>query len=313
MNGFRISHVVVFGLSFAVGYNSASNAEISNGPQEGLIGGLISRFQDPDGPIRLAAGMALAEIGEPARGALVHASQHEAVRVRLWARCALFLGDLARGDEIFSAFDVFLQDENHRIRIDGCFAIGFMGSKAREYAHLVVPTLTRMQQDPIQNVRIWSNFALYQLDVSKREAAIRNILSFFRSEDWVLQVNAVFAVSQLSPDMDDTLLKVVSPEVVETLNDNDKTVRLWGHFAVSRVDPSRRKNTVSFMLECLTDREQIIRRYAAEALGYIADPDTVTPLVNTLNDIDAKVRGNAAIALQKIGTPEASRALKAKR
>jgi HEAT repeat protein len=50
---------------------------------------------------------------------------------------------------------------------------------------------------------------------------------------------------------------------------------------------------------------------AATALGEIGDPVAVPALIKVLSDVsvDAGVRNNAALALRKIGTPEARKAV----
>ena len=63
--------------------------------------------------------------------------------------------------------------------------------------------------------------------------------------------------------------------------------------------------TIDFLLECLTDRNFIIRREAIIALRRFKDKQTVDPLIETLKDKHWDVRRNAAITLGEIGDSKA--------
>jgi HEAT repeat protein len=57
--------------------------------------------------------------------------------------------------------------------------------------------------------------------------------------------------------------------------------------------------------ECLHAESQEVRLVAVQALGEIADPDTVSDLVDALQDEDWAVRWTAVKGLENVGTPEA--------
>jgi HEAT repeat protein len=67
--------------------------------------------------------------------------------------------------------------------------------------------------------------------------------------------------------------------------------------------------TVDFLLECLTDKNFIIRKEATIALRRFKDKQTVDPLIEALKDKHWDVRRNAAITLGELGDYKALEAL----
>ena len=63
--------------------------------------------------------------------------------------------------------------------------------------------------------------------------------------------------------------------------------------------------TLDFLLECLTDRNSIVRREAIISLRRFKDKQAVGPLIEALKDRSWDVRRNAAITLGDIGDSEA--------
>jgi len=63
--------------------------------------------------------------------------------------------------------------------------------------------------------------------------------------------------------------------------------------------------TADFLLECLTDKNFIIRREAIIALRRFKDKQRVDPLIEALKDENWDVRRNAAITLGEIGDTKA--------
>lgn len=63
--------------------------------------------------------------------------------------------------------------------------------------------------------------------------------------------------------------------------------------------------TIDFLLECLTDKNFIIRREAIIALRRLKDKEAVEPLIGALKDKHWDVRRNAAITLGEIGDSKA--------
>jgi len=63
--------------------------------------------------------------------------------------------------------------------------------------------------------------------------------------------------------------------------------------------------TIDFLLECLTDKNFIIRREAIIALRRFKDKEAVDPVIKALKDKHWDVRRNAAITLGEIGDTKA--------
>jgi HEAT repeat protein len=59
------------------------------------------------------------------------------------------------------------------------------------------------------------------------------------------------------------------------------------------------------LIEALKDKDEFVRKYAAEALGIIGDEAAVEPLIDALKDEYAPVRENAVFSLDLIGDPDA--------
>ena len=70
-------------------------------------------------------------------------------------------------------------------------------------------------------------------------------------------------------------------------------------------DLTEEEPTIDFLLECLTDKNFIIRREAIIALRRFKDKQTVDPLIEALKDENWDVRRNAAITLGEIGDSKA--------
>lgn len=73
------------------------------------------------------------------------------------------------------------------------------------------------------------------------------------------------------------------------------------------------KDAVPDLIQALQDQDISVRYYAAYALGKIGEDakDAVPVLIQALqNDHNVRGRDNATIALEKIGTPEALKAVK---
>jgi hypothetical protein len=91
-------------------------------------------------------------------------------------------------------------------------------------------------------------------------------------------------------------LRSMSPYIIDTMIEDG---RLMGD------EDLMEEPTVDFLLECLTDKNFIIRKEAIIALRRFKDNQTVDPLLKALNDKHWDVRRNAAITLGEIGDKKA--------
>lgn len=91
-------------------------------------------------------------------------------------------------------------------------------------------------------------------------------------------------------------LRSMNPYIIDTMIEDG---RLMGD------EDLMEEPTVDFLLECLTDKNFIIRKEAIIALRRFKDNQTVDPLIKALNDKHWDVRRNAAITLGEIGDKKA--------
>jgi hypothetical protein len=91
-------------------------------------------------------------------------------------------------------------------------------------------------------------------------------------------------------------LRSMNPYIIDTMIEDG---RLTGDEDLTE------EPTVDFLLECLTDKNFIIRKEAIIALRRFKDNQTVDPLIKALNDKHWDVRRNAAINLGEIGDKKA--------
>ena len=104
-------------------------------------------------------------------------------------------------------------------------------------------------------------------------------------------------------------------QVVEQLRHEDGAARLEGVKALGEIGSPE---VAPYLIDALTDEDEAVRYHAARTLGIIADPRAVPHLADRLLDqgIDTLQEGPphfvaeaAAIALTRIGTPQALAAL----
>ena len=65
----------------------------------------------------------------------------------------------------------------------------------------------------------------------------------------------------------------------------------------------RSEESLDALIEALNNRNKNIRRYSAQALGYIGNEKAIQPLINTLEDKNKFVRREASTGLVHIGEP----------
>lgn len=124
--------------------------------------------------------------------------------------------------------------------------------------------------------------------------AAADILPLLHGEDYSLRRHAVFALSEIAPQDAD-----VQSAMRDALSDEDQVVRLRAA-ATLMSDSAHLEETLPILLDALQEPQDGDRR--SVAAGYLKDlpsehPDAVEALQNALDDVDVRVRLNAAEAL----------------
>jgi HEAT repeat protein len=196
----------------------------------------------------------------------------------------------------------------------------------------VLPRLLAVLKDPNPELRRTAAQSLGKIASAK---AVPALASALRDPDTGVRRSAAWALGMIGPDEFDW-----SP-VILLLFDSDPAVREAAGAALGRTganlaivkflneripDPGVTSDTkrlaaaalggmearsaVPLLTRLLLDRDPIVRRWAAAALGEIADPQTVGPLGELLRkDPDPGVRLEAAFRLGKFGGKAAEPAL----
>lgn len=134
----------------------------------------------------------------------------------------------------------------------------------------------------------------------RRQAADIEQLATLQSEDPALRRWLVRAQGRMDdPDCVD--------RVCEALSDPDPSVRREAVFALGQVSPRYVDTARGALLPALEDGSPIVRQRVLEALGKLGDPRLLTRLLPFVSNDDARVRGAAVLAVDRLR----KRALKA--
>jgi hypothetical protein len=99
--------------------------------------------------------------------------------------------------------------------------------------------------------------------------------------------------------------------VVKCAKDTDPDVRISATKTLGNIGKHKPEAVVPILIECLTDANTLVRRFAAGALSNLGDKakPAVPALLKAINDPNRYVRSNAKFALKKID-PEAAKVVK---
>lgn len=247
---------------------------------------LLHALHDPQIPVRMAAARALGQIGDPrAFSPLVDALHDASPHVR--ARVAAALGEIAL-----------------RLGSGGAWALA---------------ALLGALKDGDSEVRMHAAEALGRIGAAQEKSALRaqpvpGLLEAFRDDSVQVRSAAARALGWIVPD--------AVPGLIAALRDEEMQVRSAAAWVLEQIGEQYGQaaaRAVPPLLAALDDPDEGVRWYAVGALGVLRDPRAVPRLVRLLDDEDQPYRGPyderricdvAAEALEKIGTPEASAAVR---
>ena len=145
-----------------------------------------------------------------------------------------------------------------------------------------------------------------------QEQKVERLIKQLQDQYVNVRVNAVSSLMLIGTPAAIKAAEGATPFLIQQLqNDQDKWVRMLAAMALSAVGEGA-KDAVPDLIQALQDQDISVRYYAAYALGKIGEDakDAVPVLIQALqNDHNVRDRDNATIALEKIGTPEALKAV----
>lgn len=187
-------------------------------------------------------------------------------------------------DEIDIQIDL-LSDPDWVVRREAVITLGEMGDER------CIEPLVRSLRDGDWQVREAAVDALAMIGSPAVDLLIRYL------RDWDARKSAIKALGKINDE------RVLDPLISLLRNDefkDDATQALaeLGEPAVGR------------LLECLNDKDEVVRKQAIHALGEIKHQSAVDALIEKLKDPDWFTRLKAADALEKIGDPRGRDAIK---
>ena len=146
-----------------------------------------------------------------------------------------------------------------------------------------------------------------------QEQKVEKLIKKLQDQNVNARMNAVRALGKIGTPEAIKAVEDAIPFLIQQLqSDQDKWVRMLAAMALSAVGEGA-KDAVPDLIQALQDQDVSVRYYAAYALGKIGQDakDAVPALIQALqNDHNVRGRDSATIALEKIGTPEALKAVK---
>lgn len=297
---------------------------------------LTESLQHEDAKVRIAAALALAEIGPTARAAvpaLLDQALHDPVLYAgTTAAGALKTIDLVAARQVMTAYLPALRSADVRTRRTACAMLEGLGPVAKPAvpaltgalndvdetvrmhavgalgeigipATLVIPALSKALHDPSQTVRhrALSQFAF---SIPPTESVMPHLKELAEGKDRGIATLAQSALNSPHRQAKDrTSVYVTMLQMSRGAND-------YALHKLAQLGPEA-AGAVPAVIPILKDERPLHRYLAAETLGAIGPgaKDAVPALIAALHDIDPVVQGSAAEALEAIGTPEAHQAV----
>lgn len=273
-----------------------------------------------DPAVRLAAVAALKEQGETAIPSLAKAAHDSDSSVRKAAIRAL--GEVG-GKEAAGKLAELLTDPDRTTRVRAILALGLTGRAGFPYL------LQVLESEPFPRARMFAANSIARLvkpgdaqaiverfdrqDAATQmylvialvrirdDEAYRALNQLIKSPDHLIRFYVVNALADAPPD------RRALPILVDSLDDEAVEVRMWGMYALERLnDPA----SFPAVLAALRDEDPYVRKEAAYTLGTLGNTEAVPFLIASLKDSNPMVRGNAAAALGLLGDPDAAAMLK---
>lgn len=257
-----------------------------------VVPALIGLFEDADPSVRQYAAKALGNAGDPAAvAALIGCLSDPDSRVNQAAADALGeIGDPAAVDELFA----IVNDETSYYRLKE----GALQALAKINPPTMNAMLFRLLDQPYPDLR---------------RSVVHAIQRITREDDVQTLLNVADSHGSLVRPVRDALIRSGGEAVETVLVANLTHVREWiRSLAVEVLGAIGSRRGVNGLLAALADDTHAeVRVLAASALGQIGDPQAISGLVAALENADWRIEVAAAVALERIDTPEAQQAARA--
>ena len=260
------------------------------GPAAGqAVSALVECLKDSHPDVSLYAARALGEIGLPARSAVpalleAFEQDHDSLLRGIAGRSLVQLG---RTTATVQALLQDLKDENRRKNSYKALA---------EIGPIALDGLVKMLKDPDWSARSCAVRALGRMG-AEAKPALGALLIALNDPHSSVRANAAEALANTGPGLD------ALPHLKRAAADEDRFVRCGVAVAVARINPaSSSPDAVSLLITLLRDKEFVVRRSSAIALGTMAHPGNaaVQALTEASRDKEQVVREAALEALRAI-------------
>ena len=293
---------------------------------------LTESLTDKDSKVRVAAALALAEVGpaaKPAVARLLDQALHDPNQYAgTTAAGALKTIDLSAARQVMTASIELLKSGSTPVRRNACAMLGSLGPVAKPAvpdllvalndvdetirmhavgalgeigipAGLVIPALTKALHDKAQPVR-YRALSQFAFSLPSTESVMPHLKELTEDRDLGVATLAKSALS--SPHRQAKNRTAVYMTMLQMGNANDYTLRQLAQLGPEAAD------TVPGVIPVLKHERPLYRYLAAEVLGAIGPgaKDAVPALTAALQDEDAIVRESAAEALRAIGAADTS-------
>ena len=217
--------------------------------------------------------------------ALLEGLRSKEVSIR--RNAAFALGEIGPDSEaaINDLANALRNDPDTEVRRNAAFALGEIGTPS-------IPVLMKILSSKDSRMRRNVAAALVRIGYP----AVPYLIKALQDKNPIIRRNAAGILGRIGPKAKNAI-----PALEKALNDDDKAFCWTVKQALRKI----KQVSVENLIDCLNDKDIIIRRNAVKALGEmgVEAQSAVPALILCLNDEKAEARKNASFALAKIGEP----------
>lgn len=256
---------------------------------------LLHALADADGRVRAAAAEALGHLGPGARIAYPALTQimHDdlSAAVRIEAERALKRISPPTRDDLAELL-ALLKDSEPAVRAAAAQALALIGPEAKEAG----PALDKAVADVDPMVRVSAAEAIAEILPAQAKGVVPKLVNGLEESSPLVRSRAAAALGELAS----TDAKAIEA-LEKALADDHASVRLKAAWALGAIGPAAQP-AAARLTQALQDPEARVRLVAAQSLWTLAkQTDGVAVLSDMLQHKDVGIRGDAAVALERMG------------